>query len=532
MKFPFKTFILVIILANLITACTSRIYQSPTQLLSPTNTPGSLPPATSLSPTEKELPNTLLYSTPQVTQTVSLPVYAAPYNTQQATQTDSIPFNTPQSNPAALTQYRLSVLLTYGNHHLSVEEQIVYTNQTPDSLTEFILIVEPTRYPSVFHLKSMHWEDGTPIKDYTLDIGWLRLPLLEALSPGEELSLSISYDLDLPSPDASYYGRPVPFGYTSRQTNLVDWYPFLPPYLPGYGWLIHQAGFFGEYLVYDTADFQVDIQISDQRGDLILAASAPDQAEGQWHHYLLKTARNFVWSVSPLYQVERLQVGDVTLLGYAFPAHAAAGFSALRTSAEALTLYSHLLGPYPHDTLSVVEADFLDGMEYDGLYFLSNGFYNLYAGSPSDYLTAIAAHETAHQWWYGLVGNDQALEPWLDEAMCTYMERLFYEHLHPESLDWWWTYRVNYYQPQGWVDGSIYNPEGYRAYRDAVYLNGALFLEDLRRLIGDDTFFQFLKDYLVQYSHKIATKSDFFRVLQTHTSKDLNPLIEKYFSNK
>ena len=87
----------------------------------------------------------------------------------------------------------------------------------------------------------------------------------------------------------------------------------------------------------------------------------------------------------------------------------------------------------------MVEADFLDGMEYDGLYFLSKGFYNLYSGGPADYLTAIAAHETSHQWWYSAIGNDQALEPWLDEALATYSERLFYENLHPEGLVWWWT---------------------------------------------------------------------------------------------
>jgi len=514
MKSPYKAFLIAIIITLFFPACNRQISGAPTPTTSSTGDQEALQPATRISPTEKVLLDTLPVSTPQ------------------ATQTDSPPISTPEANPTSSTKYLLSAVLDYGQHHLSVEEQIIYFNQAPDPLSEFILIVEPTRFPAVFHLKSMSWEDGTAITDYTLDIGWLRLPLREPLSPGERLALSVSYDLDLPSPDASYYGRPIPFGYTSRQTNLVDWYPYVPPYLPGQGWLVHQAGFFGEYLVYETADFQVDIQLADQRGDLELAASAPDRIEGQWHHFYLKAARNFVWSVSPMYQVERLQVGDVTVLGYAFPVHASAGASALKTTAEALALYSHLLGPYPHATLSLVEADFLDGMEYDGLYFLSNGFYNLYNGSTSDYLTAIAAHETAHQWWYGLVGNDQALEPWLDEALCTYMERLYYEHTNPEALDWWWAYRVNYYQPHGWVDGSIYNPEGYRAYRDAVYLNGALFLEDLRNLIGDDAFYGFLKDYLTKYSHKIATTADFFRVLQAHTPIDLNPLMKTYFAQR
>jgi aminopeptidase N len=180
----------------------------------------------------------------------------------------------------------------------------------------------------------------------------------------------------------------------------------------------------------------------------------------------------------------------------------------------------------------VVEADFLDGMEYDGLYFLSNGFYNLYQGTPGDYLTAIAAHETAHQWFYAGVGNDQAYEPWLDEALCTYQEHIFFERLYPEALDWWWDYRVNYYQPRGWVNGSIYNPDGYRAYRDAVYLNGAVFLDELRSLIGDEAFFAFLRDYVSQNWKGISTGEQFFEILSQHTDQDIAPILNKFFKQE
>lgn len=192
-----------------------------------------------------------------------------------------------------------------------------------------------------------------------------------------------------------------------------------------------------------------------------------------------------------------------------------------------------MFSPYQHKVLSVVEADFLDGMEYDGLYFLSNGFYNLYSGKPSDYLTAIAAHETAHQWWYWLVGNDQAMEPWLDEALCTYSERLYFENIYPDSLDWWWAYRVNYYEPSGWVNTTIYNPEGkidaYRSYRDAVYLNGAVFLEKLRQDIGNTAFFAFLHDYLTANTHQIATSESFFTLLQKYSPSNLTELRNTYF---
>jgi hypothetical protein len=467
-----------------------------------------------------------------------------PAITQSILPTDDIPVGVPASTQAAgataepahptapqNTQYHLTAALNYDQHDLAVDEQITYTNHTTDTLDNLVLMVDPLYYPGTFHLKGMTWADGNPVEDLTWQTGQAQVGLPRPLAPGEILGLSISYELSLPSPTPSAETRPVPFGYTARQTNLVDWYPFIPPYVPGKGWLAHPAGYFGEHLVYEDADFQVDVHVGDQRQDLVIAASAPAEArEGGWYHYELDQARNFAWSVSHEYQVITQTVGSVTVWGYAFPYHAWAGESALKTTAEALALYQELFGPYPRQTLSVVEADFLDGMEYDGLFFLSDGFYNTYSGTPGEYLTAIAAHETAHQWWYALVGNDQAMEPWLDEALCTYSERIFYEKLHPEALDWWWAYRVNYYEPKGWVNGSIYNPEGYRAYRDAVYLNGAVFLENLRKLVGDEAFFAFLKDYAAQYAHKIATGEDFFRVLKEHTSTDISGLVGIYFN--
>jgi hypothetical protein len=428
--------------------------------------------------------------------------------------------------------YRLSAVLDYGQHHLAVEEVIIYPNRSIVPIPDLLLVIEPTRYPQVFRLKGLTWEDGEAIEDYTLQVGTLHITLPDPLPPGESLEISLSYELNLPSPSAAEYGRPVPFGYSARQTNLVDWYPFLPPYVPGKGWQVNPAGYFGEHQVYEAADYQVAIRLSGGRQEVILAASAPAELEGDEYIYKHFAARNFAWSASDQYQVSSIQAGGVTVWAYTFPFDAAAGEAALQTTAQALALFSELFGPYPHKTLSVVEADFLDGMEYDGLFFLSKGFYSSFANQPADYLTAIAAHETAHQWWYGLVGNDQAYEPWLDEALATYSERLYYERYYPEALDWWWTYRIQYYQPGGRVDGSIYNPAGFRAYRDAVYLNGALFLEDLRKLTGEEAFFAFLKDYANRYARQAARGEDFFALLGEYSREDLQPLLSEYFSDR
>lgn len=463
--------------------------------------------------------------------------------------------SSPDSTPAANnissnTQYTLTAVLNYASHFLAVDEQISYTNQTTETLDDILLIVEAQRYTGAFKLNGVSLNNGDIITP-TWDVNWMTLPLTQPLEPDQSLQLSLSYVLTLPFPKASEIVRPVPFGYTERQTNLVDWYPYIPPRIPGQGWMAHKPGYFGEHLAYEYSDFQVDIMISDipassfavptPTGDqptagYAIAASSPAQMDGDWRRYHLESARNFVWSVSHAYQVFTKQVGDVTVLGYSFPVHSKAGQTALDVTAQSFELYQELYGLYPHQTLSVVEADFLDGMEYDGLYFLSNGFYNLYTGTPSDYLTDIAAHETAHQWFFGIVGNDQGQEPWLDESLCTYSERLYYEKYSPAGLDWWWKYRINFYKPTGFIDGSIFsfnntsNP--YESYRNAVYLNGAMFMDDLRKLIGDDVFLAFMKDYVTQNQGKIVTTAVFFDILKQHTQADISELVNKYFSKK
>lgn len=436
------------------------------------------------------------------------------------------------------TQYDLDAVFDYYQHTLSVTETIRYVNTNPEALEDLILVVEPNRRPGAFRLDSLTWESGVPIKDYEFVADQLHIPLPLPITSNDEVNLVIGYALEIPeiAPPSTTY-RPIPYGYSERQTNIVDWYPYIPPYRSGEGWLVHQNWWFGEHQVFDKVDFNVRLSLVDPVQDLVIAASAPAEQDGASYVYHLKSARSFAISASNQYIVQITRVGDVTIYSYSFSFNENAGNEALRNTADAVELYSQLIMPYPHSSLSVVEADFLESMEYDGLYFLSRGFYNLYEGTPQGYLTFIAAHETGHQWWYGLVGNDQALEPWLDEAMCTYMEHVFYENVYADYLtssdqslvDWWWEYRVNFYDPEGWVDGSIYDYDQFRPYRDAVYLNGAKFLHDLRNLVGDEAFFSFLKDYASQNKNQIAAAADFFEILQENTDEDIDGLINDYF---
>ena len=484
-------------------------------------------------------------SQPDVTSTPSVSknpdsTQPQPYLTASPQVTLIDASSTPAVSGQSLTQYNLEAVLDYYAHSLSITETISYINQTTEVISSLTLVVESDRWPGSFTLLSLAWTSGEIIDNYDLQDAHLQIPLTQPLAADDKLGLKLVYRLDLPEiPLPSDVTRPVPYGYSQRQTNIVDWYPYIPPYQPGMGWLVHPKWGFGEHQVLDDADFDIKLTLTQPVSNLLIAASAPAEQDELVYRYHMDSARAFAISASTEYLLQTTTVGDVTVNSYSFSYDQKAGEQVLYDTAAALELYGRLFIPYPHTSLSVVEADFLDGMEYDGLYFLSRGFYNLYDGTPQGYLTFIAAHETAHQWWYGLVGNDQALEPWLDEATCTYMEHVFYENVYTDYptasgesiVDWWWYYRVNFYDPSGWVDGAIYDFNLFRPYRDAVYLNGAKFFQELRTLVGDDVFFAFLKDYAGREAEHIATGNDFFVILKDHTSKDLDGLLAEYFQD-
>lgn len=435
--------------------------------------------------------------------------------------------------PEQRPHYTIDVEFDYGQRSGKVQEEIRYVNTSTDVLPDLRLMVELNAFHDLFRVTGLTWEDGTAVEGATWENIQIRVPLRQPLQPGQWVTLKLAYEFTLPAQASLGGERPMPIGTTIRQVNLVDWYPFVPPYRGG--WLAPQPAYYGEHLVFDLADFDVNLRLVD-RQDLVIAASAASTKDGDWLRFHREAARNFAVSMSHEYHSETAQQGGITVTSYYFPLHEQAGKATLQTTLEALALYKELFGPYPHDTLAVVEADFLDGMEYDGLYFLSKAFYNLYSGKRDDFLIAIAAHETAHQWWYGIIGNQQANEPWLDEALSTYAERLYYERYQPEALDWWWSYRVNYYGPKGWVDTSVYNTQGalqtYQDYRNAVYLNGARFLEDLRSTVGDEAFYATLNDYATSYAGEIASGDDFFAVLRRHSEADIQPLLDRYFANR
>lgn len=461
------------------------------------------------------------------TETATLPV---PTETATLPTDISTPTNAPVS-ALERAQYNLNTNIDYDAHTVTVDETIFYPNLTGNQLNTLVMAIVPNLWQDSFSLTSITI-DGIASTTYSISGQRLDLVLSSILPAGGIVKIDVQYTLSLPFAEQEDPGisRPRIYGYTPRQMNLTNWYPFVVPYING-EWILHEPWYYGEHLVYDAADYEVNVRFTDPATAPIVAASGAPEKLADSTRYIITAARTFALAASREFQVSSTQVGDITISSYYFPFNEAGGQGALQATAESVQVFTRRFGLYPHTTLAIVMGDFNDGMEYSAFFYLSKDFYNLYDGTPANYLIFVAVHETAHQWWFEQVASDQALQPWLDEALAAYSERIYYENVHPDLVSWWWTYRIDFYDPQGFVDIPIYEGQGFRPYTNAVYFQGAHFLEDLRARIGDDAFFAFLQDYLAQAHGKIVTANDFFRILSQHTGTDYSDLVRKYFQN-
>jgi hypothetical protein len=170
-------------------------------------------------------------------------------------------------------------------------------------------------------------------------------------------------------------------------------------------------------------------------------------------------------------------------------------------------------------------------MEFPGVVFISSDFYepdSVFAFEAD----VVVAHEVAHQWWYGVVGNNQVDEPWLDEAFATYSSILFFDD-RGDSADTemaYWSQAVLPYQllrmlgTNGPVQSSLLDfDDDLITYQSLVYGKGALFLARLRQVLGDDEFFELLRHHYEVHKYDLLDRDAFRRSLE-ETSGDAEAL--------
>jgi aminopeptidase N len=153
------------------------------------------------------------------------------------------------------------------------------------------------------------------------------------------------------------------------------------------------------------------------------------------------------------------------------------------------------LGPFPYRTLTVpLLGDYGGGIEYPS---------SILQATPS---RTVLVHEVAHMWFYGMVGNSQFRDPWLDEAFATYAEALVRRAGATDlsgALDL-----------DGEVGAAMTEFSSERGYFGVVYGKGGAALLAARRAAGAEAFDAAIRCYVDASAWTIATPADLRAVLE------------------
>jgi len=422
-----------------------------------------------------------------------------------------------------MTSYTVVANINYAERALVARQNIRYANASDAPLPEIILNVEANQWPGAFTLETVRLGSESLDLAYELTGRHLSIDLPQPLEPGCALMLDLSFRLNVPVVGQGMNAFKGFLGYSDRQLNLGNWLPVVAPFMD-HQWVTEEAVLIGEQTVMEAADWDVTVNVSGASDQLQVAGPGEMTHESQrtWR-FILPHSRDFTLSLSEEFQVISQQANnsvqvdvytfaDAQVLTEAGTTIDSADY-ALKTAATALAMFSDLYGAYPYSRMVVVQGDFPDGMEFTGLVFVSGDWFRRFVGSPASYLMLITVHEIAHQWWYAQVGNNQAKNPWLDEALATYSEYVFIEEYYPDLRDWWWEFRINNYTPQGFVDSTVYQFSSIRDYINAVYLLGSRMLNELRTDLGTDAFFDLLRRYAEAGAGQIVMPDLFWSLL-------------------
>jgi hypothetical protein len=301
------------------------------------------------------------------------------------------------------------------------------------------------------------------------------------LDPGAQTTVTIVYD-------ATFNTRAKKKKWLFAKINdVVTAYRWIPWLSKRHSWTTPS---FGETYVTQTAS-DVRVTLSSERDDVRYATSGREtESDGLTHVFVAHNVRDFNFSASPRYNINTIDHNGVALSTYTFSLKAKTLRGLTKTAFDD---YSDKIGPYPYETLSVVEIPRGGGMESPGMIWIPS---NATSAARKRYLVT---HEVAHQWFYAVVGNDQATDPFADEALAEFLSRTAIGFRDSKVAD------RN-------LDGSVYD-YGSKWYYEVIYVQGANYLNAYRERVGAEAFWAGLRTYYDRYRFGLARNLDLLQTL-------------------
>jgi aminopeptidase N len=246
-----------------------------------------------------------------------------------------------------------------------------------------------------------------------------------------------------------------------------------------------------------------------------------------------------------MFKIEETMVNGTLVKSYAMSSKKAK--KVLEFSTEAIRIFNKNYGKYPYSNCSVVQSDIGGGMEYPNLVMIESNEYgnvtfgNLFAtyyfGKPKGSLEFVIVHELAHQWWYGMVGNDEYREAWIDEPLTQYATLEYYRQRYgQEEFDQLYNRYikagVNMFLQSGAGEDKPLNRSLDQFTNDdyyvLIYNKGTMMYKDLNDQLGDEKFDKLLRTLFEKYKFKVISGENFIALVSEVAGKDMSEFFRKW----
>lgn len=456
-------------------------------------------------------------------------------------------------------EYAMNVQLNTQNHKLSGDQKLVYYNNSPDTLTKVYYhlffnafqpgsmmdvrsrnISDPDRRvtdrisklaPNEIgyqHIQSLK-QDGKAAT-YKVNGTILEVTLAKPILPKTKTTFEMAFEAQVPV-QIRRSGRDNREGISY---SMTQWYPKLAEY-DHQGWHAYQYvarefhGVWGDFDVKITIDpkFVIGGTGKLQNPEAIghgyeKAGTAVKRPQGNltWH-FAAKDVIDFAWTADPDYTHDIQQVPNGPTLHFFYQKNEKTANTWKNMQPVAVKVFQFLnetFGKYPFDTYSIIQGGD-GGMEYPMCTLI------LGEGSQAG-LNGVMAHEVAHSWYQMTLASNEALYSWMDEGFTDFASDEALNSItnqpntHAGSYASYFSLVNSGLQEVASQHSDHYNTN--RSYSTAAYSMGAVFLQQLKYLIGDEAFYKGMKRYYNTWKMKHPEPNDFVRIMEKVSGQQLH----------
>ena len=502
----------------------------------------------------------------------------------------------------------IEVELNDNDHILYAKEKIVYINNSPFTIDSIFIHLWANAYKNVdTELAKQKFEDGDlglkyayksergyidsldfhideekvewEFFDNLIDIALLKLN--KPLKSKDSVIIETPFRVKIPS------GKFSRLGHVGQSYQITQWFP-KPAVFDLDGWhpmsYLDQGEFYSEFGNYDvsitvpenyilmaTGDLQNKDEIEFlnkralQTSKLITENKIPfrdslgkkdlsfpkSSKKTKTLRFIQKNVHDFAWFADKRYHVLKGSIKlpksekEITSWSLFTNNEAELWKKSIEYINDATLYFSKWVGEYPYNHVTAVDGTISagGGMEYPNITVIGSS-------GNSRALETVIVHEVGHNWYYGILGNNERENAWMDEGLNTYIEiRYFKEKYNSSSniknnsqkekgihlkipLDQTSVYRIGYqfnasrnYDQKLQMGSEFFTSLNYGS---MVYSKTGIGFHYLKAYLGVDLFDRAMNKYFEMWKFKHPKPEDLREVFEDVTKKNLNWFFEGF----